>query len=289
MPCRLVREGILSSERVNMLSCEAEVFYRRLMSVADDYGRFSANPALLRAALYPLRLETVSEAGIDHLLADVERARLVRLYEVAGKRYLEILDFRQQLRSKQSKYPDPPGTRDEAEEVDAQQMLSTCTATAHLGGGGGEVVSVSGGEGGAGAKERPGAAPPLHVQIALALRGQGVSISSAHPKALAWAKQGVSVAQALEAASIARLRKPQGSIAPNYLAPIIEEILNPRPAAGRDPTWWTSEPATLSKGRELGLNPSPGEAMGDYRARINAAIEKGRGEKNGGERQQCAA
>ncbi len=48
MPNRILREGILTSERVNLLSWEAEVFYRRLMSVVDDYGRFHAHPALLR-------------------------------------------------------------------------------------------------------------------------------------------------------------------------------------------------------------------------------------------------
>jgi hypothetical protein len=39
MPSRLLREGILDSEAVNALSFAAEVFYRRLMSVVDDFGR----------------------------------------------------------------------------------------------------------------------------------------------------------------------------------------------------------------------------------------------------------
>ena len=36
MPNRILREGILTSERVNALSWEAEVFYRRLMSAVDE-------------------------------------------------------------------------------------------------------------------------------------------------------------------------------------------------------------------------------------------------------------
>lgn len=139
MPNRILREGILTSERVNALNWEAEVFYRRLMSVVDDFGRFSAHPSLLRAALYPLKLDTVRDANMERLLALVEQASLVRVYEVAGKRYLEMLDFRQQVRAKESKYPHPP--------PDKSQMLSTCTAdaqqmqaNAHLdGGGGGDV------------------------------------------------------------------------------------------------------------------------------------------------------
>lgn len=135
MPNRILREGILTSERVNALNWEAEVFYRRLMSVVDDFGRFSAHPSLLRAALYPLKLDTVRDANMERLLALVEQARLVRVYEVAGKRYLEMLDFKQQVRAKESKYPTPPPDDVQLHitcAADAQQMQ----ANAHLGGGG---------------------------------------------------------------------------------------------------------------------------------------------------------
>ena len=43
MPNRILRDTILRSERVARLSPTAELFYRRLMSVADDYGRYYAN------------------------------------------------------------------------------------------------------------------------------------------------------------------------------------------------------------------------------------------------------
>jgi hypothetical protein len=148
MPNRILREGILTSERVNSLTWEAEVFYRRLMSVVDDFGRFSAHPSLLRAALYPLKLDSVRDANMERLLALVEQASLVRVYVVAGKRYLEMIDFRQQVRAKESKYPQPPEDEPhlystcvaDAQQVqtDAQHMQSN----AHLdgGGGGGGVV-----------------------------------------------------------------------------------------------------------------------------------------------------
>lgn len=130
MPNRILREGILTSERVNSLNWEAEVFYRRLMSVVDDFGRFSAHPSLLRAALFPLKLDTVRDANMERLLSLVEQARLVRVYEVAGKRYLELLDFKQQVRAKESKFPPPPPIC----AADAKQVPSTSTASAHLDG-----------------------------------------------------------------------------------------------------------------------------------------------------------
>lgn len=135
MPNRILREGILTSERVDALNWEAEVFYRRLMSVVDDFGRFTAHPSLLRAALFPLKLDTVRDANMERLLAFVEQARLVRVYEVAGKRYLELLDFKQQVRAKESKYPQPPADDLHPPSIcaaDAKQM----PASAHLDGDG---------------------------------------------------------------------------------------------------------------------------------------------------------
>jgi hypothetical protein len=108
MPTRIIREGILTSDRVNQLGTNAELFYRRLMSVVDDFGRFDARPAILRSACYPLKIESVREADISRFLAEVQKAGLIVLYEVEAKGYLEMLDFRQRVRAENSKYPEPP-------------------------------------------------------------------------------------------------------------------------------------------------------------------------------------
>lgn len=109
MPNRILREGILSSERVALLGWAEEVFYRRLMSVVDDFGRYHANPKLLRAALYPLLIDKVSDADIGKWLTSCVNAVLVSVYPAPdGKRYLQLLDFRQQARADKSKYPPVP-------------------------------------------------------------------------------------------------------------------------------------------------------------------------------------
>jgi len=129
MPSRILREGILSSERVDLLSAPAEVFYRRLMSAVDDYGRFYAKPELLRAACFPLKLNKVGNPDIGKWILETREAALVRTYTVDGKEYLEMLDFKQQVRTKVSKFPPPPGPA----ANNAQQMQSTCVADAqHL-------------------------------------------------------------------------------------------------------------------------------------------------------------
>lgn len=107
MPNRIIREGIIDSSAVNSLSPEAEVFYRRLMNVVDDYGRFDGRLPVLRARLYPLQLEKVREASLERWIAECVKARLIRLYEHKGSQYIEFHKLGSP-RAKASKYPPPP-------------------------------------------------------------------------------------------------------------------------------------------------------------------------------------
>lgn len=114
MPNRIVRDGALTSERINQIAKEpaVEITYRRVLSVVDDFGRFSAHPSILRAAIYPLMLDAYTDADITKHLEQCAGAGLIRLYRVEGKPYLEILNFNQRTRAMRSKYPPPDGFSD---------------------------------------------------------------------------------------------------------------------------------------------------------------------------------
>lgn len=127
MPNRILREGILTSPRIARLGWAEEVFYRRLMSVVDDFGRYYADPGLLRAACYPRQLSKVSDPDIGKWLHSCAGAGLVRVYEASdSERYLQLLDFRQQTRAKKSKFPQESGTC----AADATHTPSTSEADA---------------------------------------------------------------------------------------------------------------------------------------------------------------
>lgn len=104
MPNRILREGINSSPRVDQLSESAEILYRRLISVVDDYGRYYASPGTLRGACWPLRPEKIDEQLLSNCLAEIEEAGLLVRYQEG--RFLQLSDFNQQVRSK-SKFPEP--------------------------------------------------------------------------------------------------------------------------------------------------------------------------------------
>jgi hypothetical protein len=109
---RIIRPGIRTSDRTAKLVRDggwmAQVFYDWMLTVVDDYGRYDARPAILRVEVFPLLLDKVREADVSRCLTECEKAGLVRLYAVGGKPYLELLDFRQRLRAKTSRWPAPP-------------------------------------------------------------------------------------------------------------------------------------------------------------------------------------
>ena len=132
MPSRILREGILTSERVATLNWAEEVFYRRLMSVVDDYGRYTANTKLIRAACYPLIIDKVSDADVGKWMAKCAEAALVSVYPATdGKRYLQISNFRQQTRTTVSKYPAMSGECAAKSSESAAPASHPCTDASH--------------------------------------------------------------------------------------------------------------------------------------------------------------
>jgi hypothetical protein len=119
MPNRIIREGLNHSLRINALSEAAELFYRKLQLLVDDFGRYEAEPILLRAMLYGLRPERTVE-DVKQFLAELTASDrpLIILYEVRGKQYLEIQDFGQRTRT--SKFPAPAAAADNCAHLHAR-------------------------------------------------------------------------------------------------------------------------------------------------------------------------
>lgn len=109
MANRVIREGINDSKRINDLGFEAEVFYRRLFAVADDFGYFEADVDLLRSDLYKRLVEKISLPQVQDWMNKCFEVGLIDLYMVEGKKYGQILRFNQSLRIMRSKFPNKHG------------------------------------------------------------------------------------------------------------------------------------------------------------------------------------
>lgn len=110
MPNRVLR-NYTNSEKVNTLSLGAECFFVRLITTVDDYGRYYAKEGQLLGAMYTLR-PAVKTKDITGWLNECVKARLIDIYDIKEKRYLQIHDFRQRLDRAREKYPPNPQSID---------------------------------------------------------------------------------------------------------------------------------------------------------------------------------
>lgn len=108
MPSRILREGLLDSDAVGEVSIGAEALFVRLLLLADDFGRYDARVSVVCRRAFVNR-RSVDEHMTGEWLTELHEAGLVAVYEVAGKQFLEILNFRQRTRASGSKYPARPG------------------------------------------------------------------------------------------------------------------------------------------------------------------------------------
>lgn len=101
MPNRILKDSICTSDNLDQLTPEQEVFWYRLLVQCDDSGSMDASPAILRAKCFPLKLQSITDAAILDWLRALARAKLIRLYVLAGKPYIQVATWEthQQIRS----------------------------------------------------------------------------------------------------------------------------------------------------------------------------------------------
>lgn len=112
MPSRYLRDGIIDSRRIGKLSEGAQLLYYKLLSLVDDYGRYSADPELLIIKAFPWAQSKYTTDEIMQRLNECigESDPLLILYVVDGKPYLEIQDKQRRPLAAKSKFPSPTDT-----------------------------------------------------------------------------------------------------------------------------------------------------------------------------------
>ena len=107
MPNRIIKESICTSEEIDNLTPEQEVFFYRLMVNVDDYGLLDGRLKILASKCFPLK--SVDTKKIEAWLQALSDNSLIQRYEVDGLPYLAITKWsaHQQIRAKRPKYPFP--------------------------------------------------------------------------------------------------------------------------------------------------------------------------------------
>ena len=92
---RSVHPGLFTDEAFMNLSCDAQIFLIGLWVEADDQGVFDWKPGTLRARIRPTK-----DGDISILLSELADANCIRKYEIEGKQFGAIRNFRKFQRPK---------------------------------------------------------------------------------------------------------------------------------------------------------------------------------------------
>ena len=147
MPARVMRGEVNSSESLSQVSIEADLTFRSLVVVVDDFGRTDGRLPVLKGLLFPLR-DNVTTKKLDRWLSDlsdIPDPPVIR-YMVDGREYIQLTGWEthrgKSRRAQESKFPGP-----ERSNVGLPRRSQNLPDFPSGGGGGGGVGS-GGGEGG---------------------------------------------------------------------------------------------------------------------------------------------
>ncbi len=114
MPNRIIKESINESRSLSEVSFFAEDLFKRLITYADDYGRFNADYQIVLARLYPRAIQIVSELDLEDALIELSGAGKIGFYTASHKKeiYGSFPNWsgHQRVRESKNKYPDPADT-----------------------------------------------------------------------------------------------------------------------------------------------------------------------------------
>lgn len=80
MPNRIIKESINESRSLNDCSVFAQDLFKRLITYADDNGRFNADTEIMRARLYPRDLDIVSQQDVVNGLIELAGIGKIQFY-----------------------------------------------------------------------------------------------------------------------------------------------------------------------------------------------------------------
>lgn len=109
MPTRFIRESCTTSPNLNTISDGAERLFWRLITVADDFGRFEADPRIIAGRCYPLRTSAGICKQMTAYVSELVKHQLIQCYTVNDRVYGVFITWakHQRTRAQHSKYPPP--------------------------------------------------------------------------------------------------------------------------------------------------------------------------------------
>lgn len=108
---RMISRTISTSEKVHQISEPARLLFTWMILHCDDDGRMQGSPLTIKAIVLPLSTRTPSE--IKRYLKEMDRAGLIRWYEVEKKWFVQVENWHnfqtfKGIHRDDSRIPSPP-------------------------------------------------------------------------------------------------------------------------------------------------------------------------------------
>lgn len=114
MPNRIIKESICVSKSLSETSILAQDLYKRLITYADDYGRFNCDPTIILARLFPREMDWLFEDEIWDCILELCSVSKIKIYRVNDRRftydlfgYFPFWNEHQRVRDSKTKCPPP--------------------------------------------------------------------------------------------------------------------------------------------------------------------------------------
>lgn len=285
---RTTKPEFWTSEQVTDCSPMARLLFIGMWNFCDDAGNHPASAKTLKAEVFPS--DDITSASVQLLVDELLANSLIVLYTAPNKDYWHVTGWHKHQKIDKPTYKHPPYS----EELEVpRRTLGEASPTegngvegngmeGDLEGNGKQQSSDTSTSVGASATEKnedddesriDPKDRPRRVNVAILLRSLGVKpFTSMTPICCEWAENPKITDELLTAAiDQARQYKPEGDIHPNYLAPIVAELLLPK---RDDNTWKRTHEGIERKGRELGLFANRNEDYPAFADRITKEIQK---------------
>lgn len=283
---RTTKPEFWTSEQIMECSPIARLLFIGMWNFCDDGGNHPASARTLKAEIFPS--DDFTSSDVQRLIDELSSNNLITLYTAENKDYWHVNGWHHQKIDRPTfKYPQysddlskpPRRTLGESSPPEGKGMEGIGKGRDVEGNGENKSSDTSNSVGAREAEKSdddPNSEKPNQkrdVQVAILLRGLGVKpMSAMHPNCQEWANNPKVTDDILRSAvDQARQYKPTEDIHPNYLKPIVDEVLSPKPD---DNTWKRTNEGIERKGRELGLFATRNEDYKGFAERITKEIQK---------------
>lgn len=256
---RNLKPGFFRNADLAELPVEARLLFAGLWTLADREGRLEDRPKQIKMEIYP-----ADSFDVDALLSELHKASFIKRYQVNGIKYIQVTNFnKHQNPHRDERVSSIPAPCEHSVNTMQEQCEAECS-TIPIG-----LIPESLNP----ITDSPLPSKPKALASRLPQDWQPSELDVQFCKTTRPDLNHADIADAFRdywiAVAGAKGRKLDWSA--TWRNWVRNTKSDQKTKHGAMP-WWSTDQTILAKGKELGLNPRPGEVMNEFKGRINQKL-----------------